>query len=99
MYYVQYTVTTQNGLVLSTPEYAVMEKYSKAPALDATLEATLNYDNGYVDIWLQGNKNGNGYEENASGSYIFARATKEEDGKYTVWEKIFDFTLMNEKPT
>ena len=99
IYYVQYTVTTQNGLVLSTPEYAVMEKYSKALALDATLEATLNYDNGYVDIWLQGNKNGNGYEENASGSYIFARATKEEDDKYTVWEKIFDFTLMNEKPT
>lgn len=101
MYYVQYTVTTQNGLVLSTPEYAVMEKYSKAPALDATLEATLNYDNGYIDVWLQGHKdaNNNNYEENASGSYIFARATEGEDGKYTVWEKIFEFTLMNEKPT
>lgn len=117
IYYAQYTVTTQNGLVISSPEYAVMEKYSKKPLLDAQLNVQLNYDNGYIDVWLIGRGNeqyqyseeeleelekkgltpSSIAEEKAGGSFIFARACSDTD--YSVWEKIFEFTLMNEKPT
>lgn len=95
VYYVQYKVTTQNGLELSTPEYAVMEKFSRDSSLEgkAKLSCTLDYDNGYIDVSLVDIED---TPTSASGSFTLARASSSTN--FTRWEKIFDFSLMNEIP-
>ena len=95
VYYVQYTITTQNGLVVSSPEYAVMEKFSIDLDLSANLIAELDYDNGYIKVALEGVST-NGTIPYASGHYILARA--DSDTNFSVWEKILTFSLLNEKP-
>ena len=95
VYYVQYTVTTQNGLIVSSPEYAVMEKFSVDLDLSANLIAELNYDNGYIKIALKGIPKNNIIPD-ASGHYILARANS--GTNFSVWEKILTFSLLNEKP-
>lgn len=98
VYYVQYTVTTQNGLVVSSPEYAVMEKFSIDIDIAAKLIAKLNYDNGYIGVNLVGYiPEGYPSMPSASGHFILARA--DSGTNFNVWEKILTFSLLNEEPT
>jgi hypothetical protein len=86
-YWIRYTVTTTNGLVVSSPSYRITQKQSINPEIKAELEASLNYNNGYIDIRLLGNKT-----DVYSGSFIISRAC--EDTNYMVWEEINRFSLM-----
>ena len=98
VYYVQYTVTTQNGLVVSSPEYAVMEKFSIDINIAAKLIAKLNYDNGYIGVNLVGYiPEGYPSMPSTSGHFILARADSRTN--FNVWEKILTFSLLNEEPT
>jgi hypothetical protein len=73
---------------MSSPRYRVTQKQSISPELNATLHASLNYDNGYIDINLKAKS----IEELASGFFIVVRAC--DDSDYTVWEEIHRFSLM-----
>lgn len=84
---VKYTVITNNRMEVSSPPYRVVQKHSISPEIDATLSATLNYENGYIDIRLHG-----GPTDIFSGSFIIARACS--DTNYTVWEEVYRFSLM-----
>lgn len=101
IYYVQYIATTQNGLVVASPKYAVMEKFSVESSLHADLNVTLNFENGYIDVWLKGQvDNDTNTEQRASGHFILTRSEKNIDtNSFIIWEKIFDFQLMDEKPS
>ena len=54
VYYLQYTVTTINGLVISTVKYKIMEMISSPIEFTIQIHATANYDKGLIDISLQG---------------------------------------------
>ena len=96
-YYIQYTVTTINGLKISTHKCRIMQKVSIDPEIQATLKATLNYDNGYVDIDLIGTKNQYGLETPVTGAFLITRAS--EDTNFTVWDEIERFKLQAQIPT
>lgn len=96
-YYIQYTVTTINGLKISTHKCRIMQKVSIEPEIQAILKATLNYENGYIDIDLIGTKNQYGLETPVTGAFLITRAS--EDTNFTVWDEIERFKLQAQIPS
>lgn len=54
VYYLQYTVTTLNGLVVASAKYKIMKVISVPVEYNIQLHADVNYDNGYIDVTLEG---------------------------------------------
>ena len=96
-YYIQYKIKTINGLEMSTPKYRVMKKTSIATEMDASISATLNYNNGYIDIDLIGTKNQYGLETPVTGAFLVTRACSDND--YSIWSEISRFKLQAQNPT
>lgn len=96
-YRVVYSVTTNNGLRVSSPRYRVTQKRSINPELEANLLVTLNYDNGYVDLSLKSVADILTVEELATGFFIVSRACA--DTNFTVWDEIYRFKLVSQFPT
>lgn len=95
-YRIQYTINTINGLKLSTPKYRIMRKLSIDPEMKATLQADLNFDNGYIDISLVGEKTA-GREDPVTGAFLITRACSENN--YSTWDEISRFKLAAQIPS
>lgn len=54
IYKIKYEVTTNNGLVKSSPEYLLTQQKSLSMELQGDLTVNLNYDEGYIDIGING---------------------------------------------
>jgi len=74
-----------------------MNKKSIMSTLSAKLIAELNYENGYVQLNLEGEKDKNGSEQLATGTFTVARAA--ETSNYTDWEDLFEFSLVAQRPS
>lgn len=96
-YRIKYTVTTINGLVISSPRYRIMQKISIDSDIQATLEATADFDNGEIILNLIGKKDDEGLEIPASGAFLLTRSC--EDDNYTDWDEIARFKLSAQKPS
>lgn len=97
IYYLEYIVTTLNGLQQSSGQYRVMQKQSIPPEIGATFITNLNYENGYIDLTLMGEKNKRQEEKTATGSFYISRASNEDN--YKTWKIISKFELHNQKPS
>lgn len=95
-YYIQFQVTTSNNLTLSTKKYRIMQKKSIIPDLKATLSANLCYDDGYVDLYLIGEKDSSGTEQIAIGSFVVCRSASNEG---YAWNKVCEFSLQSQTPS
>jgi hypothetical protein len=91
-YYLQYKVITMNGLgemmPCESPKYKIMELDIALPNIDANLEAKLNYEEAYIDIFLRGKSK----KENPnlrSGSFILLRSSSKDN--YDSWEQLTEF--------
>lgn len=91
-YYIQYIVTTLNGMVVGSPKYRIMQKRSIDSDLKASLDVSLNFDNGYIELNLKGQD-----DELATGSFLITRTSSKSN--FTIWDKIYNFTLQGEKPS
>lgn len=96
-YFIEYVVTTINDLQISSGRYKIMQKKSIDPEIKAKLIPVLNYDNGYVSLSLEGEKNSEGIEYTATGSYKILRASEEDN--YMTWNEILRFALYGQKPS
>lgn len=96
-YYLEYIVTTINGLKTSSGLYKIMQKQSISPEIKAVLVPSLNFENGYVDLTLMGEKDEFGIEYTATGSYRIMRASQEDN--YKTWNEILKFELYGQKPS
>lgn len=96
-YYIQYKIKTINNLELSTPKYRIMKKTSIETEMEATMSATLDYENGYVDIDLIGTKNQFGLETPVTGAFLITRACSDND--YSIWNEISRFKLQAQNPS
>lgn len=96
-YYIQYSVTTVNNLIVSSPQYKITQRKSIDPELKAEVHVDLNYDNGYINVNLVAIPNDDGAIDLVTGSFILARAS--EDTNYGVWEEIYNFKLTSQVPT
>lgn len=95
-YYLQYFVTTTNKLTASTKKYRIMQKKSIVPDLRATLSANLCFEDGYIDLYLVGEKDTSGTEQIAIGSFVVCRAASNEN---YVWNKVCEFSLQSQTPS
>lgn len=96
-YYIKYTVNTNNGLTISSPRYRIMQKISIDPEIKASLSVSLNFENGYVNVDLKGDKDDEGMETPATGAFLLTRACAENN--YGVWEEISRFKLAAQTPS
>lgn len=97
VYRIKYTITTINGLEVSTPNYRIAQKSLLAPEIKATLEVSLNEDNGYIDVNLVGIKDDNGLETLTTGAFLLSRAS--EDSNYSAWGELSRFKLIAQTPS
>lgn len=97
-YYIQYTVTTMNKMVIKSPRYRIMQKNSIDPELEAKLIATLNFDNGYINLTLDGAKDPEtNLEIAATGSFLLTRSSDQDN--YQTWNEVLRFTLQGQPPS
>lgn len=96
-YRIKYTITTNNGLTLSTPKYRIVQKASIPPEILATLSISCNYENGYIDVNLVGDKDEYNLETPATGAFLLSRSS--EDSNFTEWDEISRFKLAAQAPS
>ena len=97
IYTIIYTVTTANGLVVSSPKYRITLQSTIPPEISANLVATMKEENGYVDLQLIGDKDKEGIEKVGTGTFLICRASSEDN--YGSWSEIDRFALFGEKPS
>jgi hypothetical protein len=97
IYTIIYTVTTANGLVEPSPKYRITLQSTIPPEISASLVATMNEENGYVDLQLVGDKDKDGIEKVGTGTFLICRASSEDN--YGSWSEIDRFALFGEKPS
>ena len=97
IYTIIYTVTTANGVVKSSPKYRITQQSTIPPEVEAKLVATMNEENGYVDLQLIGDKDKDGVEKVGTGTFLICRASSEDN--YGSWSEIDRFALFGEKPS
>ena len=97
IYFIQYSVITNNNLEVFSPKYRIMQKRSINPELYATVNAKMDYENGYVDIKLVGELDDDGMERGATGSFLLTRSCS--DDNFSIWSEILRFGLHGQKPS
>lgn len=95
-YYIQYKVTTNNQLVVSSKKYCIMQ--SDLPEIEEPLSliATLNYDEGYIQVDIAADNANNTGEFFAEGNFLISRGCS--DTNYSVWEPIRTIKLNGKGP-
>lgn len=93
-YYIKYSIRTNNGLEVSSPKYRIVSRKSIMPDVNTKPIPILNFDNGFVDVHLDGTNytNEQGIETAVSGSFVLSRRTGNE-----VWEEVLRFSLMGDQ--
>ena len=89
IYTIKYTVTTTNGLVKSSPEYYIANLQTYDTTVKGDLVATLNYDEGYIDLLI----NDDTGVEFSNGTYVLSREDIANPG---YWEELTKFSINNE---
>lgn len=97
IYTIIYTVKTTNGLVVSSPKYRITQQSTVPPEIKADLVATMNSENGYVNLQLIGKKDDYGMEEVGTGTFLICRASSEDN--YGNWFEVERFALFGETPS
>lgn len=97
VYKLIYTTSSISGITTSSPEYQIIQQASVLPDIQANLVATMNEENGYVKLTLEGKKDSLNNDILESGMFVVCRASSEDD--YNVWEEIDRFVLKREKPS
>lgn len=96
-YKLTYMIETNNGLKISSPTYKIIKKNSINSTLKAEIKTSLNYENGYIQISLDGEKDKTGNEIPVKGSFILSRSS--EKNNYQNWEEILKFNLVSQRPS
>lgn len=89
IYTIHYVVTTTNGLVKSSPLYYIANLQTYDTTVKGDLVATLNYDEGYIDLTISDETG----VEMSNGTYILSREDMENPG---YWEELVKFSINNE---
>lgn len=97
-YKIQYSVTTNNGLIVHGPKYLILGETALKPELKADLVAKLNYDDGFVSLALEPwrLRRQEMLTVTYTGSFIISRASSVDNFKF--WTKLTSFTLTGTLP-
>lgn len=95
VYNLIFSTTSINGLTKKI-NYKIEQGSSINPELKADLVADLNYENGYVDLHLIGEKV-LGSEKAVTGTFKISRA--ENTDNYKTWNEVVHFALYGQQPS
>ena len=95
IYFIEYKVTTLNGLKVSSGYYKMIEQNLIDGDYDVKLSAQLNTENGYITLLMStaNNMNGNVADVSVTGLYVISRSSK--TNGYKDWNEITRFQLKN----
>lgn len=91
VHYIQYEITTSNGMKVSTPKYRLSQRRLRPMTLQAHLEVSNDFETGSVKVQLVEDS-----EELATGTFLLSRASSKAPSK---WEPMKEFTLQSERAT
>ena len=86
-YSLTYSVETINGLQMTSNAYEVMEIETVAPNIHADLCATMNQEEGYMELSLRGDMSG----KYVTGRFVLLRASGEDN--FDSWQELTRFSL------
>lgn len=89
-YYIEYSVTTSNGMVRSSPRYKLYQRRLRPMVLQAHLEIKNDFETGTIQVNLVQD-----VDELASGLFLLSRASSKTPNK---WEPMKKFALQSEYP-
>lgn len=92
--------TSKKVISASTPtsgKYRIMQSKTIDPEISVEVIPVLNYENGYVDVKLNGKKNPDGVEYTATGAFKILRSSGEEN--FGAWHEVLRFALYGQKPS
>ena len=96
-YRIQYSVKTNNGLIVKSPKYLIMNSLSIDPEIKAKLVAELDYNNACVNLNLIGEISPAGKEYAITGTFLLTRASSLDN--YSTWLPISRFKMTGELPS
>ena len=83
-YKIQYSVKTINGLEISSPKYTIVAAPTVEPDINATPQAALNAENGYIEITF------NQYmQPTLTGKFLLVRASDKDN--YKEWNTMANY--------
>lgn len=98
LYYIQYSVTTINKLILSSPTYLIMQSESVDIEASVKFHGEASFEEGYVKLWLQGEMVGESlHEQIVTGTFRITRASDRDN--YFTWDEILRFNLTGGYPS
>jgi hypothetical protein len=92
-YRLQYSIITNNNLLIEGPKYNIIELDSINANFSASLSTMLDYNNGCVDIKLIGAKDADGLEVAESGAFVLIRT--DSSTNFSEWATIISFDLAH----
>ena len=96
-YKVQYSVRTNNNLVMKSFKYLVMDTRTIEPEIRAKIVASLDYNNACINLNLIGEKSPEGKEYAATGKFILSRASSLDN--FSTWLAVSQFHMTGELPS
>ena len=96
-YRIQYSVKTNNGLIVKSPRYLIMNSLSIDPEIKAKLVAELDYNNACINLNLIGEISPSGKEYAITGTFLLTRASSLDN--YSTWLPISRFKMTGELPS
>ena len=96
-YRIQYAVKTNNGLIVKSPKYLIMNSLSIDPEVKAKLIAELDYNNACININLIGEMAPSGVEYAITGTFLLTRSSSLDN--YSTWLPITRFKMTGELPS
>lgn len=97
-YYINYSIETTNKMIVSSPNYRIVQNLSINPDIAAHLVPVMNKDNGYIDLKLQGEINSTTkIEEAVTGTFKVVRASSLDN--FTTWDEVMKFSLYGQQPS
>lgn len=88
LYTLEYSATTINGYKVGPKTVTILDGETVKPNVHADLIAESHPDDGYIDLYLQGN----GDKIKVSGSFILIRSSNEDN--YNTWYPMTKFQLV-----
>lgn len=96
-FYIQYIVTTNNGLICASKQYKIMQRKTLDTDFYGYIKANMNFDEGYIQVDMVGYKDpATGLEYPVVGAYLLTRA---ETNNLNAWEPVHRFILQAETPS
>ncbi len=98
-YYIEYIITTTNGLVQSSGKYTIIQRNYLEPEHKIIPKPSFNFENGYVTINLLGETNSDdNQQEKLIGGY-FKLLRSDNTNNFNSWQEMTEFTLNYTQPS